>query len=307
MNKISKLIAQKGGYETVLNELEKLSGSELNSLLLELFGKRSKKISPAELLRQFEKNRFAAPSTVHPIAFKELELRCLKLAESKNFNPIILSPLTPLGTCSVVGFVDQNNVVSASRGTEIVSDATNVFALLIVGEYRKKRNKSIIKYATTQRNVRSQGISNPGFTPHFGLFCLASGGLDTGNFSFKIENLLEHINVHLSLLSDEFAKDKLFIKFLLKDNNESFHRTLEEHSRELNNSIRIKIERQSNPGNYYKLVQFKFFLEHEGKEINLSDGGFVDWTQKLIQNKKHRLLISGVGTELIYKIKHDQI
>jgi len=36
----------------------------------------------------------------------------------------------------------------------------------------------------------------------------------------------------------------------------------------------------------------------------LSDGGFVDWTQKLIPDKKHRLLISGVGTELIHKMKH---
>jgi hypothetical protein len=28
----------------------------------------------------------------------------------------------------------------------------------------------------------------------------------------------------------------------------------------------------------------------------------VDWTQQLIPNKKHRLLISGSGLEIIYKI-----
>jgi hypothetical protein len=99
----------------------------------------------------------------------------------------------------------------------------------------------------------------------------------------------------------------LLVKFLLKDESENFHRKLEEYCKELSGAVRIKIEKQSSPGNYYKLIQFKFFLEREGKEINLSDGGFVDWTQKFLQNKKHRLLISGIGIELIYKIKHGQL
>jgi len=73
------------------------------------------------------------------------------------------------------------------------------------------------------------------------------------------------------------------------------------------NPIKTTIEQQVNAGDYYQLVQFKIYLEHNGKEINLSDGGFTDWTQKLIQNKKHRLLISDAGTELIYKIKHNYI
>ena len=75
MNNISRLIAQKAGYERLLDELiEKFSGSELNSLLLELLRKRVKNITAAKLLRQFEKSRFATPSTVDPVDFKELEL-----------------------------------------------------------------------------------------------------------------------------------------------------------------------------------------------------------------------------------------
>ena len=193
-----------------MNELQKFSGSELNTLLLELFRKRAKKITPAELLRQFEKNRFTAPSSVDTIAFKELEMRCLKLAEQKNFTSVTLSPLTSFGTCSAVGFVDQNNIVSALRGTEVVSDATNVFALLIAQEFKKRKNNSVVKYATTHRHVRGQALSNPAFTAHFGVLCLATGGMDTGNFSFELEHLLEHMHLHLSLLSNEFEEDKLF-------------------------------------------------------------------------------------------------
>ncbi|HEX5152508.1 MAG TPA: hypothetical protein VFW07_13755 [Parafilimonas sp.] len=300
MNNIAKLIAEKTGYANLLDDLNKLSGSELNSLLLELFRKRIKKISPAALLNDFDKNRFSAPSSVETISFKQFELRYLELAVAKKFNVVTLSPLTSLGACSVMGYVDQNNVVSALRGTEVISDATNVFALMIANEFKKRRMNEVIKYATTQRHVRSQALHNPAFTTHFGVFCMASGGLDKGNFSFELQHLPEHMQIHQSLLSNEFDKEKLFIKIFLKDDNKIFYQKLQGLLKDFTN---VKIEKETNEGSYYTLAQFKFFLNHEGKEINLSDGGFVDRTQKLIPNKKHRLIISGIGTELIHKIK----
>jgi len=308
MNNIAHGIAKKIGYSDLLNDLsEKLSASELNTLLLELFRIRAKKLTPAELLRQFEKNRFASPSEVDPIHFMEFEMRCLKLARSKGFKPTTLSPLAPFGTCSVVAFVDQNNVITSLRGTEIVSDATNVFAMLIAKELkRKKDDRRVIKYAATHRHVRSQALSNPAFTAHFSIFCLATGGPDTGSFSFELEQLMDHINIHFSVYQNEFdlRTETLLLKIFLKDENEIFHQKLRDVIKKMNNSVKIQIEKQLDPGNYYQLAQFKFFIVRNGQEINLSDGGFVDWTQKLIPDKKHRLLISGVGTELIYKMQH---
>jgi len=120
MNNIANRIAEKIGHPALLNDLaEKLSASELNTLLLELFRTRAKKIAPAELLRQFEKNRFVQPSPVDPIHFLEFEMRCLWLAKSKGFKPTTLSPLAPLGTCSAIAFVDQNNVVTSLRGQRL--------------------------------------------------------------------------------------------------------------------------------------------------------------------------------------------
>src|SRR6476659_9319183 len=84
MNNISNMVAKKMGYTNLLDDLsKKLSASELNTLLLELFRIRSKKIMPAELLRQFKKNRFVAPSEVDTIQFNEFEGRCLKLAKTE--------------------------------------------------------------------------------------------------------------------------------------------------------------------------------------------------------------------------------
>jgi len=305
MNNISSLVAKKTGYPDLLDDLsKKLSASELNTLLLEVFRLRAKKITPPELLRQFEKNRFASPSEVDTIYFNEFELRCLKLAKTKGFSPVTLSPLAPFGTCSAVAFVDQNNIVTALRGTEVVSDATNVIALLIAKELKKKRDLELIKYATTHRHVRSQALSNPAFTPHFGIFCLATGGHDTGSFSFELDQLLDHITTHLSVYSTEFdlKREKLLLKVFPKEENEVFHQKLKDMMKSINDAVIVQMEKEVNPGEYYKLVQFKFFIERNGEEINLSDGGFVDWTQKLIPNKKQRLIISGIGTELVYKM-----
>ena len=116
---------------------------------------------------------------------------------------------------------------------------------------------------------------------------------------------MDHINIHFSVYSNEFDlnKEQLLLKIYLKEENEIFHQRLKDSIKNISDPTIVRIERQLDPGDYYKLVQFKFFLVRNGQEINLSDGGFVDWTQKLIPNKKHRLLISGVGTELIHKMQ----
>jgi hypothetical protein len=146
---------------------------------------------------------------------------------------------------------------------------------------------------------------NPAFTAHFGIFCLATGGPDTGSFTFELEQLMDHLNIHFSVYSNEFDlnKERLLLKIFLKEKNEIFHQRLKDSIKNISDPTIVQIERQLDPGDYYKLVQFKFFLVRNGQEVNLSDGGFVDWTQKLIPNKKHRLIISGVGTELIHKMQ----
>lgn len=308
MKDITKLIAEKKGYANLLEELDKkLSGSELNTFLLQFFRNRVKKISPKDLMDQFYNSRFSRPSSVDPINFKKMEIDWLKFAAENDFKPVTLSPLTPLGTCSVVGNVDQNNIVSASRGMEVLSDATNVFALLIAHEFRQQKEKTTLRYVATEKLVRSQSLNNPAHTAHFGIFCMASGGLDKGNYSFELENLFEHINIHFALLSKEFGKENLLLNIYLKEDDKIFYKNLDEHLRKNKFPFEPLIEKTFDSGDYYKLVRFKIFLKYKNTEINLTDGGLVDWSQKLIPNKKHRLIISGSGLELIYKIKQAQL
>ena len=53
---------------------------------------------------------------------------------------------------------------------------------------------------------------------------------------------------------------------------------------------------------YYQPFAFRISpLAPDGQTYAIVDGGFTDWTARLLNNRKERLLISGVGTEFVCK------
>ena len=49
---------------------------------------------------------------------------------------------------------------------------------------------------------------------------------------------------------------------------------------------------------YYRNLRFKVYATPtKGHELELADGGDTDWMQKLLNNAKERLIISGIGSE----------
>lgn len=303
MSRIIRKIRDKLAYQKdVLAELAKLSNSELNSLLLELFREKAGKTKPSVLLRQFNENRFVSMADTDIIKIKETEITWLKYARDHNYKPLNLSPLAPLGSCSSIGLVDQNNVVSGLRGTEVVSDATNILALKIADDFKKTSDKHLIsRYAATHRHVRAQYFTNPNFTAHFSVFCLASGGYDKGNHEFEIMQLKEHIGILFHLLNKHYKKDTLVIRFYSKYDSGLFLSRLQHNKDPFWKDKQVEFA-EEHGSNYYKTIQFKIFLKKNDQLIDLADGGLVDWTQKLIENKKHRLMISGIGLELVEKL-----
>lgn len=306
--KILKKLEEKIGIPGISNQInDNLSGSELNSFLLELFNLRIKKIKPAGLVNQYQHNRFCLPSSLDIIKFKELELSLLNNSINKGFYPIELSPLTPLGTCSAVAYVDQNNIVSAIRGTEVVSDIANVLALKTGCDIKTGNSKYPLKYCTVHRHVRGQSFTNPAFSAHFGIFCMTSGGADKGSFSFETEELIDHINFYYEVLIKTFEQKDILLKILFDENNPGLNNKLKLDIEDFSEKTGLKVEYCEKNNEYYNNVQFKYFLNYKNELINLADGGSVDWLQKLLENKKLRFVISGLGTELTYKIIHKVI
>ncbi len=303
MGKIIEKIHQKLEADSLLSRMaRKLSLSELNSFLLELFRRKAAEESPARLLRQFCANRFVRPAEVDTLCIRQTELDWLRYASERQFQPITLSPLAPLGTCSAIGHVDQNNVLSALRGTEVVSDATNVLALKIAEDTSKSKDKNaVFRYAAAHRHVRGQAFDNPSFTAHFSVFCLASGGRDRGNYSFELNQLNEHLTICHNLLSEQFGAENLLIRFYLKNGSEAFREKMMDYKAGLWHS-RPHEFREDYGHEYYDLIQFKIFLNTNGRQPDLADGGPVGWAQRLLSNRKYRLFISGIGLELVHKI-----
>lgn len=69
------------------------------------------------------------------------------------------------------------------------------------------------------------------------------------------------------------------------------------------NQLNIEMRpKQQEKFQYYRGMQFNIYTTTYGHEYELVDGGFVDWTQKLLGDGKERLLISGLGTERLHRL-----
>lgn len=317
VSEITKGITRRLGAPDLFEKLaEQISGSELNSLLLEILCQKTNQISPADLLRSYEENRFVKPVAYDWIPFLEWELELLRFAKDEDFQPLELSPVSPLGSCSVLATVHQHKVLSALRGTEVTADATNVLALESSLRRRallKKNAKSPerVRLCTTHRHTRTQVFDFPGFTPHFKIFCLTTAGRDEGDFMFEKESLIEHLRFYKRLLDEKLGIEKSQIRLVMKDlrqakEENALFETLQQSVLEAFPEMSCTIQKIEE-ANYYQGLQFKIMLTIGDREFDIADGGFVDWTQQLLHNRKERLFISGLGTELLYKLLTGQL
>ena len=151
-----------------------LTGSALRSLLLSVAQRRAMARGPSDVLQQFEQDRFVGIAPVDQRTLRRLELTLLEVADA--YDAVELSPVAPLGTCAAVAPGSQNRIVSTMRGTEVVSDPTNVLALECARRLRADP-AATVRLATTHRCVRAQSVpAGRGMAAHFSMFCLATAG-----------------------------------------------------------------------------------------------------------------------------------
>ncbi|XEC94280.1 hypothetical protein AB6A23_23660 [Paenibacillus tarimensis] len=282
---------------------ERLSGADLNTLLLEVFREKAKKTTASDLLKKYAGNRFVQPSAINPIEMKHLELDTLKIAERHAYTPVQLSPVSPLGSCSVVATSDQNKVISALRGTEVVADATNVLALHIcdlVKSGKKGNAEEFVRFSTTHRHVRAQKFNDaPGVFPHFHIFCLVASGKDKGSYYFEKQAIWEQLCIYREIFKSLYGSDMevvLSIRGGYKDAEglvERVIRFLDEKSLK----AAVAVDKAPVENEYYKGLQFTIITNLNGQTHYIGDGGFVDWSQQLLSNRKERMLISAIGLD----------
>lgn len=292
--------------------VEHLSVSDISALLLEVFRRQADKTPPQSLLTTYRQNHLVQPSAVDAVSFREFELLWLKAGRNIGFTPQELSPVAPLGSCSAVGTVHQNKVLSALRGTEVVADITNVLALETCSRRRASGFPAApLHYCAAHRHLRTQQINVPVFTPHFGAFCLVTAGRDTGSFHFEKENLALHIGFYVQVLTQVLDSPRLTIVLRALDPESGENRVFDaavEHVKQHFSEMPIAVQRllQTQQA-YYQALQFGIAWEHGGSTYTIIDGGFTDWTQRITSNRKERFLGSGIGLEFVWKIMNNQI
>ena len=195
-DEIAARVARDVGVDDLVEILsERIDSPDLASLLLAVFRRRAARRTPAQILERYQNDRFVRPSSVAPEALDAIVASAIA-ALPHGFERLELSPVCPLGTSSVLGGISQDRIVATARGTEVVSDPTNVLALECAVRRRADRT-STVKLAAAQRALRATPTEEP-FTPHFGLFTLCTAG----RAGAEDLMLAEHLTFYVRLLGD---------------------------------------------------------------------------------------------------------
>lgn len=312
-NKIIERIERGLGIPDLASRLGNLAPSDLSSLLLEVYRAQVHRRTPAQVLADYEQNRFVRPARVSPQALLDWEQIAYQNLPPE-FETLELSPLCPLGTSGAVAAVDQNWAVSTSRNTEVVSDATNVLALESALRRREQlrnnpKSAEVVRLAAQHRLVRPQFYDSPNLRAHFSLFSLTSAGRDQGSFRFEVSEIAKHIGFYLRTLRVFVARD---IAFQVKLSDFSPQPRQSQVASELLSLVqsefpevecKIDEERQSGRGYYLGFCFHIDAREVSGGWLELVDGGEVDWTRRLLNNAKERLFISAIAGERVLGLR----
>lgn len=282
-----------------------LAPTDLQTLMLEVYQSRAAVQSPARLAERHKTGRFVRPS---PLDAREI-LRFDQAAfdAAAHFEAIDLAPLCPLGTVSVLGSVHQNNVVSTSRNNEVVADSTNVMALECAA--RRRAGIEGVRLCSSHRVTRAQFIDQPNSWAHFRLFALCTAGRDTGSFRLESEAIIDHIGVYIRLINAlrevgyEVGKVNVRLTDFTGERGEAVDRILSSLESSFPQvGFNLYPDRETGRG-YYSPIGFHLYIDDkEGNRHFLADGGLTDWTAKLVQSKKERLMISGIGSERLVSL-----
>ena len=285
------------GIDAALREAltQRLAPNELWSLLLTVLEARAARRTPAMVRRQWENDRFVQPSMIDQRTLNHLDSHLL--AAASEFEATELSPVAPLGACSSVALTSQNRIVSTARGTEVVSDPTNVLALECAKRLRTAPS-AVVKLATSHRCVRAQPVpKRPGFAQHFRMFCLASAAHERKHHAFLTGALLEHIRTHVAAL-DRLERDG----YHFPDRNLRLLATPERMhlARQIANAltdIPVAVTRLEHK--YYDGLRFMLEVSTPaGDVIPFIDGGAFDWLRKLLANDRMVFVASGMGSQI---------
>ena len=268
----------------------KVSGADLTSFLLEVTRRRVDRLSPADVVRRARTDPLVEPGAVDARALHRTIARVID-AIPDTFDFAELSPVVPLGTHSTVAAVHQHKVVSTIRNAEVAADPTNALAVLAA---LRRVETNPTRLAAVQRILRAQPFGTRG-QQHFTVLGLVTAGRDRGNLAFEREALGKQLGALVDAIRSVTAAP---IRLALTNLRDEDTAVLVEHVREAVTGAEVVADPDRTSGRgYYRDLCFKIFVTGPAGIIEIGDGGFTDWTAQLLNDRKARLLTSGLGLD----------
>jgi hypothetical protein len=296
-------VLREAGDPALADRLAGLSGTALTTLLLEVLRRQASGLSAADVMRRYGTDRFVAPAAVGFAALRRAEDGMLA-ALPAGFEVLTLAPVLPLAAHSAVAAVDPRNVVATVRGSEVAADPTNGLALEAAARRRgllgaDPRSATAVRLAAIQRVTRAQRFAGPVSFAHFGLLGLVTAGRDTGGHAFERAAVREHLRFAADGLARLGAVRVRLELTRLDDALPDLTATVAAALAGVGGASVADAPGRSSGRGYYTGLSFKVKADFGAGELEIGDGGFVDWTGKLLGNRKERLLISGYGIDRI--------
>jgi hypothetical protein len=275
-----------------------LSPTDLQTLLLAVAKTRSASVTAARVAQRWREDAFVRPSGEDPRILSALESK-LWARLPKDFVGLDLSPVAPFGTVAAVAGVDQNRVLTTTRTSEVVSDQTAVLALEAAHRRAHDRERGV-HLASAHRVLRAQRFPE-GYSQHFRLLALVSSDRDRGSGRTEAGLLIKHLRFYIETLSALFATDTVRIsltRFNASVVSERLTDTVIPALEPLPSNVDVVDDGSRSRGRgYYRDVAVRLDIVREGTELEIGDGGFTDWTGRLLSDSKERCLTSCIATE----------
>ncbi len=287
------------GDPDLADRLGALPGADLTSLLLAVMRTHVAGSTEADVLHRYTTDRFSAPGAVPPA---DLDAARALLIDGlpDRFERITLAPVAPIGTHAALGGVDQNNVLSTVRGSEVAAD--NTAGMALEATVRRRRDRTTpVHLAASQRITRAQPFDGPMAYAHFEVFGLVTAGRDTGNLRFERETFADHVGFFVAALAS--VADSVRVR--MTDYEARLGAVIDAVRDQVGDQAAVEPWPDRRDGAaYYEGLRFTVYATRAGIGYDLADGGPVDWTQRLLSDRKERLVTSGIGLDRLAMLMH---
>jgi hypothetical protein len=256
---------------------------------------------PADLLARWATDATVWPSPVDLRTSVAYDALALEAADA--YEGLLLSPVTPLGSTSVLAPTSQDRALSTIRASEVVSDPTNVLALEC-GRRLRVDPSAHVRLCTTHQVLRMQPTGRePGRTQHFRLFVMADAGPGLADDGFEVAAVVAQLEAYRRMLDTAGPTHAVHWErpaaIVRSDGTSS---ALADRVVAALRSAQPDVEVRTEPleSDYYHGLRVGYGVHTlSGDFVEIVDLGLFDWVARLTSNRRHRFVASAIGIQLL--------